>query len=188
MARLKLDDDNPVSRREFAMAAFVKRLGDGVLHVQRARSREERSLAVDELLATVRAAKDFSRTLIGSSKRRFIRMAEEVSGLKLQAPDDVAFVEDLDLSDRLQRYTRRRKDGEPEMKLMQLAVKTEAGQSNIVAIAESDGEHCVITGTLGGNFEAGTALHIDDVRQKFNELVQKSGYREVSPAAFSTLK
>lgn len=188
MSLPKLEQGDPAGRRGFDVAGFLTRLGDAVALVQHARTRELRSSAADELLALVRTAKDYSRTLQGEARRRFIKMAEDISGMHLQAPDDVAFIADIDLSDRLPRYTRRRRNGEPDMKLVQLAVRTEAGQTAIVAIAEADGDHYVITGTLGGSFATGNAAHIDDARQTFSATVHKGGYREVSPAAFNVLR
>lgn len=167
---------------------FLRELKQNVARVQSAENRESRNEAVEQLLSQIRAAKDVSAKFGSYNKRKFRKMVHDISGIHLQAPNDVEFIAHIELADRLPRYTRKRSHGEPEMRLIQLAIKTEGEQNSIVAIAERDSEHYVIFGTIGGTFETNNAAHINDARQQFSEIARKSGYREVSPAAYHTLR
>lgn len=184
---------------EFDPLSFFRNLKDASIRLQRAMLHSiERNLAIDEVFDLVRQAKNRVRYLVGSEKHAFIAKVESISGLNIQddaegdntdvpAPRRVAAPKsgDLDLgmpdlSGRLPRYVASAKPGDPEMRVIQMAVKKQHGVTMILVIGEANNAFYVALGALGGEYQTWDTSHIGVARRQFS-MLRDAGYREVSP-------
>jgi hypothetical protein len=85
-----------------------------------------------------------------------------------------------DLSGRLERYVASAKPGDPEMRVIQMAVKKQDGVTLILVIGEANNAFYVTQGALGGEYQTWDTTHIGDARRQFSTLGD-DGYKEVSP-------
>jgi len=183
-----------VAPDEFHPATFFRKLKDASLRLRHAvMHSEERNLAIDEVFDLIQQAKDRSRDLQGSEKRTFIAKVELISGMKLEndthtpviplarppKPDQPDFTMP-DLSGRLERYVAPAKPGDPEMRVIQMAVKKQDGVTMILAIGEANNTFYVTQGALGGEYRTWDTPHIGDAGRQFSTL-RADGYKEVSP-------
>jgi hypothetical protein len=188
----------------FDSVTFFRTLKAASVRMQRAKDRSERNPAIDEVFDLIKQAKQEAKHLKGAEKQAFIARVETISGMKIEdkaAADDAASdtpavrqppppsksrdsdTVEPDLSGRLPRYVRPSKPGDPEMRVIQVAVKKQAGVTMILVIGEANSVFYVTQGPLGGEFQTWDTSHIDDARQQFNVLRREEGYQEMSPAA-----
>lgn len=189
-----------IAPAEFHPVAFFRNLKDASVRLQRAGLHSvERNLAIDEVFDLIKQAKDRLRYLQGSEKRAFIAKIELISGMKLEQdvangnetytpvipagtpakPDELHFTIP-DLSGRLERYVATAKPGDPEMRVIQMAVKKQNGVTMILVIGEANNAFYVTQGALGGEYRTWDTPHIGDARRQFSTL-RDDGYKEVSP-------
>jgi hypothetical protein len=179
---------------EFHPATFFRSLKDASLRLRQAvMHSEERNLAIDEVFGLIQQSKERSRALQGSEKRAFIAKVELISGMKLEndtatpdpprarptTPEEFEFTMP-DLSGRLERYVAPAKAGDPEMRVIQMAVKKQDGVTMILVIGEAKNAFYVTQGALGGEYRTWDTPHIGDARRQFS-ILREDGYKEVSP-------
>jgi hypothetical protein len=190
----------------FDSVTFFRTLKAASVRMQRAKDRSERNPAIDEVFDLIKQAKREAKHLRGAEKQAFIARVETISGMKIEdnaeaAADNAApatpavpqppppsksrdsDMTEPDLSGRLPRYVRPSKPGEPEMRVIQVAMKKQGGVTMILVIGEANNIFYVTQGPLGGEFQTWDTSHIDDARQQFNALRHEEGYKEMSPAA-----
>jgi hypothetical protein len=190
----------------FDSVTFFRTLKAASVRMQRAKDRSERNPAIDEVFDLIKQAKQEAKHLKGAEKQAFIARVETISGMKIEdkaeAAADKATREppvicqppppsksrdsdmmEPDLSGRLPRYVRPSKPGDPEMRVIQVAVKKRGGVTMILVIGEANNVFYVTQGPLGGEFQTWDTSHSDDARQQFNALRHEEGYQEMSPAA-----
>jgi hypothetical protein len=189
-----------IAPAEFHPVTFFRNLKDASVRLQRAALHSaERNVAIDEVFGLIRQAKDRLRHLQGSEKRAFIAKVELITGMKLEQdaadgedthtpvirlarlpkPDQSEFIVP-DLSGRLERYVASAKPGDPEMRVIQMAVKKQDGVTMILVIGEANSTFYVSQGALGGEYRTWDTPHIGDARRQFS-ILRDAGYREVSP-------
>jgi hypothetical protein len=188
----------------FDSVTFFRNLKAASVRMQRAKDRSERNPAIDQVFDLIKQAKNEAKHLKGTEKQAFIARVETISGMKIEdkAAADNAGSEtpavrqppppsksrdsdtvEPDLSGRLPRYVRPSKPGDPEMRVIQVAVKKQGGVTMILVIGEANNVFYVTQGPLGGEFQTWDTSHIEDARQQFNALRHEEGYQEMSPAA-----
>ena len=188
----------------FNSVTFFRSLKAASVRMQRAKNRGERNPAIDEVFDLINQAKQEAKHLKGAEKQAFLARVETISGMKIEdkataenaaqqtpavrQPPPPSKSRDLDmmmpdLSGRLPRYVRPSKPGDPEMRVIQVAMKKQGGVTMILVIGEANNVFYVTQGPLGGEFQTWDTSHIDDARQQFNALRHGEGYQEMSSAA-----
>ncbi len=189
-----------MSVAEFDPLSYFRNLKDASIRLQRATLHSaERNVAIDEVFELIRQAKKRVRYMMGSEKRTFIAKVELISGLKIQDDTEDNDTEtpvtrrvaspkagDLDLSmpdlsGRLPRYVASAKPGDPEMRVIQMAVKKQDDVTMILVIGEANQAFYVTRGVIGGEYQTWDTPHIGVARRQFS-ILRDEGYREVSPA------